>query len=89
MHGLRLFRCYGRALKLMAEAPSLWYDLGLNYHRQARLLCSTQGEEEDPSSLSLLLEKAQQVVGVPGGKERVSLEGWREGREVRLAMLTV
>ncbi|XP_062310352.1 superkiller complex protein 3 [Osmerus eperlanus] len=55
-------RCYGRALKLMAEAPSLWYDLGLNYHQQARLLCSTQGEEEDPSSLSLLLEKAQQCV---------------------------
>ncbi|XP_067087344.1 superkiller complex protein 3 [Osmerus mordax] len=55
-------RCYGRALKLMAEAPSLWYDLGLNYHQQARLLCSTQGEEKDPSSLSLLLEKAQQCV---------------------------
>uniref|UniRef100_A0A8C5C3I7 SKI3 subunit of superkiller complex n=1 Tax=Gadus morhua TaxID=8049 RepID=A0A8C5C3I7_GADMO len=32
-------RCYGRALKLMPEAPSLWYDLGLNYHRQASLPC--------------------------------------------------
>lgn len=55
-------RCYGRALKLMAEAPSLWYDLGLNYYKQARLPCSTQGEPEDQSSLSLLLEKAQQCL---------------------------
>ena len=62
----------------MAEAPSLWYDLGLNYHQQARLLCSTQGEEEDPSSLSLLLEKAQQVV--PSlGEEGEGLPGRVEG----------
>lgn len=27
-------RCYVRALKLMPEVPSLWYDLGINYHRQ-------------------------------------------------------
>uniref|UniRef100_A0A8C5CNU9 SKI3 subunit of superkiller complex n=1 Tax=Gadus morhua TaxID=8049 RepID=A0A8C5CNU9_GADMO len=47
-------RCYGRALKLMPEAPSLWYDLGLNYHRQASLPCLADG---DNSSQPLLLEK--------------------------------
>ncbi|KAM4615710.1 tetratricopeptide repeat protein 37 [Polymixia lowei] len=52
-------RCYGRALKLMPEAPSLWYDLGLNYHRQAGLPCP---EEEDQNSQALLLEKAQQCL---------------------------
>ncbi|XP_029916395.1 tetratricopeptide repeat protein 37 isoform X2 [Myripristis murdjan] len=52
-------RCYGRALKLMPEAPSLWYDLGLNYHRQANLPCPAEG---DQSSLVQLLEKAQQCV---------------------------
>uniref|UniRef100_A0A8C5A4V2 SKI3 subunit of superkiller complex n=1 Tax=Gadus morhua TaxID=8049 RepID=A0A8C5A4V2_GADMO len=52
-------RCYGRALKLMPEAPSLWYDLGLNYHRQASLPCLADG---DNSSQPLLLEKAQQCV---------------------------
>uniref|UniRef100_A0A4W6G997 SKI3 subunit of superkiller complex n=1 Tax=Lates calcarifer TaxID=8187 RepID=A0A4W6G997_LATCA len=31
-------RCYAHALKLMSEAPSLWYDLGLNYYRQASSL---------------------------------------------------
>ncbi|CAL8250745.1 unnamed protein product [Boreogadus saida] len=52
-------RCYGRALKLMPEAPSLWYDLGLNYHHQAGLPCLADG---DNSSQPLLLEKAQQCV---------------------------
>uniref|UniRef100_A0A673MLJ3 Tetratricopeptide repeat protein 37-like n=1 Tax=Sinocyclocheilus rhinocerous TaxID=307959 RepID=A0A673MLJ3_9TELE len=35
-------RCFGRALKLMPEAPSLWCDLGLNYYHQSRLLSSIQ-----------------------------------------------
>ncbi|XP_034025931.1 tetratricopeptide repeat protein 37 isoform X2 [Thalassophryne amazonica] len=52
-------RCYARALKLMAEAPSLWYDLGLNYYHQASLPCSTEGSQ---SSSSELLEKAQQCL---------------------------
>uniref|UniRef100_A0A8C7CF91 SKI3 subunit of superkiller complex n=1 Tax=Oncorhynchus kisutch TaxID=8019 RepID=A0A8C7CF91_ONCKI len=34
-HTLRVGeRCYGRALKLMPESSSLWYDLGLNYYHQ-------------------------------------------------------
>ncbi|KAM6965620.1 superkiller complex protein 3 [Aplochiton taeniatus] len=52
-------RCYGGALKLLPEAPSLWLDLGLNYYRQACLPCSQGG---DQASLSLLLEKALQCV---------------------------
>lgn len=52
-------RCYGRALKLMPGAPSLWYDLGINYQRQARLPSPAEG---DQSSQSLLLEKSQQCV---------------------------
>ncbi|XP_055367212.1 tetratricopeptide repeat protein 37 isoform X2 [Betta splendens] len=52
-------RCYARALKLMSEVPSLWYDLGLNYYHQACLPLPT---EEDQSSRSLVLEKAQQCV---------------------------
>nr|XP_046243032.1 tetratricopeptide repeat protein 37 isoform X2 [Scatophagus argus] len=52
-------RCYARALKLMSEVPSLWYDLGLNYYHQARLSCPAEGEL---NSLSLLLEKAQQCL---------------------------
>lgn len=52
-------RCYAHALKLMPDIPSLWYDLGLNYHRQACLPCPTEG---DQSSRSLLLEKAQQCL---------------------------
>lgn len=51
-------RCYAHALKLMSEVPSLWYDLGLNYYHQTCLLYPT---EEDQSSQSLVLEKAQQV----------------------------
>lgn len=42
----------------MPEVPSLWYDLGLNYYRQASPPSLTEG---DQSSQSLLLEKAQQV----------------------------
>ncbi|XP_060893952.1 superkiller complex protein 3 [Labrus mixtus] len=49
-------RCYARALKLMSEVPSLWYDLGLNLYHQSRLPSIT---EEDQNSPSLLLEKAQ------------------------------
>ncbi|KAI2664424.1 Tetratricopeptide repeat protein 37 [Labeo rohita] len=51
-------RCFGRALKLMPEAPSLWCDLGLNYHHQSRLL-SCLYPEENPQPL---LEKAVQCV---------------------------
>ncbi|XP_067463493.1 superkiller complex protein 3 [Thunnus thynnus] len=52
-------RCYARALKLMSEVPSLWYDLGLNYYHQASLFCPTEGDQSSPS---LLLEKAQQCL---------------------------
>uniref|UniRef100_A0A665SX81 Tetratricopeptide repeat domain 37 n=1 Tax=Echeneis naucrates TaxID=173247 RepID=A0A665SX81_ECHNA len=48
-------RCYAHALKLMSEAPSLWYDLGLNYYHQSSLPCPTEG---DQSSQSLCLKKA-------------------------------
>ncbi|XP_067263690.1 tetratricopeptide repeat protein 37 [Chanodichthys erythropterus] len=51
-------RCFGHALKLMPEAPSLWCDLGLNYYHQSRLL-SCLYPEEDPQPL---LEKALQCV---------------------------
>ncbi|XP_048045136.1 tetratricopeptide repeat protein 37 [Megalobrama amblycephala] len=51
-------RCFGHALKLMPEAPSLWCDLGLNYYHQSRLL-SCLFPEEDPQPL---LEKALQCV---------------------------
>ncbi|KAG8012128.1 Tetratricopeptide repeat protein 37, partial [Nibea albiflora] len=54
-----LFRCYVRALKLMSEAPSLWYDLGLNYYHQSNLPCPAEAEE---NSSSLLLEKAQECL---------------------------
>lgn len=53
-----VYRCYVQALKLMSEVPSLWYDLGLNYYQQSRLLCPLEG---DQSSTPLLLEKAQEV----------------------------
>ncbi|XP_036955110.1 tetratricopeptide repeat protein 37 isoform X3 [Acanthopagrus latus] len=52
-------RCYARALKLMSEVPSLWYDLGLNYFRQSSLPCPAEGDQNSPS---LLLEKAQQCL---------------------------
>ncbi|XP_039658125.1 tetratricopeptide repeat protein 37 [Perca fluviatilis] len=52
-------RCYVRALKLMSEVPSLWYDLGLNYYRQSSV---PRPDEGDPNSQSLLLEKAQQCL---------------------------
>ncbi|XP_053276715.1 SKI3 subunit of superkiller complex protein [Pleuronectes platessa] len=50
-------RCYAHALKLTSEAPSLWYDLGLNYYHQAKLPISSEG---DQNSQSQVLEKAQQ-----------------------------
>ncbi|CAB1319387.1 unnamed protein product [Coregonus sp. 'balchen'] len=53
-------RCYGRALKLMPESSSLWYDLGLNYYHQARLPPCPQ--EMEHTTLLLLLEKALQCV---------------------------
>uniref|UniRef100_A0A673CHJ3 Tetratricopeptide repeat domain 37 n=1 Tax=Sphaeramia orbicularis TaxID=375764 RepID=A0A673CHJ3_9TELE len=56
---LSICRCYAHALKLMPEAPSLWYDLGLNYHRQAG---SSFPTDKDQNSLSELLEKAQQCL---------------------------
>ncbi|XP_030628701.1 tetratricopeptide repeat protein 37 [Chanos chanos] len=57
-HLLRLGeRCYGRALKLMAETPSLWCDLGLNYYHQAKLVSSEQEQEAQA-----LREKALQCV---------------------------
>ncbi|XP_053180794.1 SKI3 subunit of superkiller complex protein isoform X2 [Scomber japonicus] len=52
-------RCYARALKLMPEVPSLWYDLGLNYYHQACLFCPTEVDQNSPS---LLLEKAEQCL---------------------------
>ncbi|XP_027001415.1 tetratricopeptide repeat protein 37 [Tachysurus fulvidraco] len=51
-------RCYGRALKLMPDTPSLWCDLGLNYYHQSRLIWSTSTEQDVQS----LLEKALQCV---------------------------
>ncbi|KAI4898342.1 hypothetical protein NFI96_024562 [Prochilodus magdalenae] len=51
-------RCYGRALKLMAEAPSIWCDLGLNYYHQSRLILSQSIEQ----NVQGLLEKALQCV---------------------------
>ncbi|XP_074526833.1 superkiller complex protein 3 [Halichoeres trimaculatus] len=50
-------RCYARALKLMPNVSSLWYDLGLNYYHQSSLTCTTEDNEN-----SLLLEKAQQCL---------------------------
>uniref|UniRef100_A0A8C1WLE1 Tetratricopeptide repeat domain 37 n=1 Tax=Cyprinus carpio TaxID=7962 RepID=A0A8C1WLE1_CYPCA len=51
-------RCFGRALKLMPEAPSLWCDLGLNYYHQSKLLnCLYPGDDAQS-----LLEKAMQCV---------------------------
>uniref|UniRef100_A0A8D0CWE5 SKI3 subunit of superkiller complex n=1 Tax=Sander lucioperca TaxID=283035 RepID=A0A8D0CWE5_SANLU len=52
-------RCYVRALKLMSEVPSLWYDLGLNYYRQSSVPRPDEGGQD---SQSLLLEKAQQCL---------------------------
>lgn len=54
---LCLTRCFGRALKLMPEAPSLWCDLGLNYYHQSKLLNCLYPEDDAHS----LLEKAMQV----------------------------
>lgn len=51
------FRCYGRALKLMPEASSLWCDLGLNYYHQSKHLLSQHTEND----IHPLLEKALQV----------------------------
>uniref|UniRef100_A0A8C1D2Y9 SKI3 subunit of superkiller complex n=1 Tax=Cyprinus carpio carpio TaxID=630221 RepID=A0A8C1D2Y9_CYPCA len=51
-------RCFGRALKLMPEAPSLWCDLGLNYYHQSKLLNCLYPEDDAHS----LLEKAMQCV---------------------------
>uniref|UniRef100_A0A8C1N6V5 Tetratricopeptide repeat domain 37 n=1 Tax=Cyprinus carpio TaxID=7962 RepID=A0A8C1N6V5_CYPCA len=51
-------RCFGRALKLMPEAPSLWCDLGLNYYHQSKLLNCLYPEDDAQS----LLEKAMQCV---------------------------
>jgi len=56
-------RCYVHALKLMPEAPGLWNDLGLNYHRQASLPGPAEGEDDSSQAQALLLEKAQQVRG--------------------------
>ncbi|XP_029960618.1 tetratricopeptide repeat protein 37 [Salarias fasciatus] len=47
--------CYARALKLMPEVSSLWYDLGLNYYHQAT--SQPKLSEEDQSS-----EKAEQCL---------------------------
>uniref|UniRef100_A0A673LD49 Tetratricopeptide repeat protein 37-like n=1 Tax=Sinocyclocheilus rhinocerous TaxID=307959 RepID=A0A673LD49_9TELE len=51
-------RCFGRALKLMPEAPRLWCDLGLNYYHQSRRLNCLYPEDDAQS----LLEKAMQCV---------------------------
>ncbi|XP_012671452.2 tetratricopeptide repeat protein 37 [Clupea harengus] len=51
-------RCYGRALKLMPEAASLWCDLGINYYRQCLKLLSLNQEQD----LQMLLEKSVQCI---------------------------
>uniref|UniRef100_A0A674DBP4 SKI3 subunit of superkiller complex n=1 Tax=Salmo trutta TaxID=8032 RepID=A0A674DBP4_SALTR len=72
-HTLRVGeRCYGRALKLMPESSSLWYDLGLNYYHQACLPRCLQ--EMEHNTLLLLLEKALQVQNSPGW-----MAGWMAG----------
>uniref|UniRef100_A0A8C8DDS9 Tetratricopeptide repeat domain 37 n=1 Tax=Oncorhynchus tshawytscha TaxID=74940 RepID=A0A8C8DDS9_ONCTS len=74
-HTLRVGeRCYGRALKLMPESSSLWYDLGLNYYHQACLPPCLQ--EMEHNTVLLLLEKALQVQNSPG-----RMEGWQDGAE--------
>lgn len=50
-------RCYAHALKLMPDVASLWYDLGLNYHKQASLPPSTNKDITKQT-----LEKAQQCL---------------------------
>ncbi|XP_056601418.1 SKI3 subunit of superkiller complex protein isoform X1 [Triplophysa dalaica] len=50
-------RCFGSALRLMPEVPSLWCDLGLNYYHQSRLFNSVSDEDTHP-----LLEKALQCL---------------------------
>lgn len=52
-------RCYAHALKLRPDVASLWYDLGLNYHKQASLPSSTNGDE---AVITQVLEKAQQCL---------------------------
>ncbi|KAL2091868.1 hypothetical protein ACEWY4_011666 [Coilia grayii] len=51
-------RCYGRALKLMPEAASLWCDLGVNYYRQCQKLSLSQDQDNN----QILLEKALQCI---------------------------
>uniref|UniRef100_A0A1A8BCW9 Tetratricopeptide repeat domain 37 n=1 Tax=Nothobranchius kadleci TaxID=1051664 RepID=A0A1A8BCW9_NOTKA len=51
-------RCYAHALRLMPKVASLWYDLGLNYYRQAT--SRSYPMEEDQNSQTLNLGKAQQ-----------------------------
>lgn len=50
----------------MSEVPSLWYDLGLNYYHQSRLLCPPEGDQNSPS---LLLEKTQEVIQSPAQQQ--------------------
>lgn len=45
----------------MAEAPSLWCDLGLNYYHQSKLSLSTSTDQD----VQTLLEKALQVFPLP------------------------
>ncbi|XP_072289660.1 tetratricopeptide repeat protein 37 [Eucyclogobius newberryi] len=52
-------RCYAHALKLMPDVASLWHDLGLNYHKQARLFPSTK---KDDTVQTQVLDKAQQCL---------------------------
>lgn len=52
-------RCFAHALKLMPDVASLWYDLGLNYQKQASFFLSTNS---DDSVLTQVLEKAQQCL---------------------------
>ncbi len=69
---LCFIRCFGRALKLMPEAPGLWCDLGLNYCHQSRLLsCFYPEEDQQP-----LLEKAIQVHNLTWNQSFVMLSWW-------------
>ncbi|XP_028851542.1 tetratricopeptide repeat protein 37 isoform X2 [Denticeps clupeoides] len=55
-------RCYGRALKLMPEAPNLWHDLGINYYHQAQKLMSSSQETEAQPVLQKSLQCIKKAV---------------------------
>uniref|UniRef100_A0A673MNC0 Tetratricopeptide repeat protein 37-like n=1 Tax=Sinocyclocheilus rhinocerous TaxID=307959 RepID=A0A673MNC0_9TELE len=67
-------RCFGRALKLMPEAPSLWCDLGLNYYHQSRLLSCLNPEEDQQPLLEKAIQCKSHILECPrGGIENFAL----------------